>query len=80
MFACAKRDCSAPAEWEPTLVIVSPTEEIRVGVPVPVCTAHRRGLRQVLLEGGIPAVETLLAQRRVTLRTAALRLEFTALN
>ncbi len=54
MFACAKGDCSAPAEWEPTLVIVSPTEEIRVGVPVPVCTAHRRGLRQVLLEGGIP--------------------------
>ncbi len=80
MFACAKEGCSGPAEWEPTVVIAKETEEVRVGLPVAVCTAHRRGLRHVLPLGGIPALEPALAERGVDLHATVLRFEFTPLN
>ncbi len=80
MFTCATQGCQHLAEWEPAVVIVKSDEEVRVGVPAPVCTHHRRGLREVLLNHGIPAAETELAQRGFDLRSATFRIEFTALN
>lgn len=80
MFECTNEGCTAAAEWEPTLVIVQSDEEVRVGLPVTLCTPHRRGLRSILLEGGLPPAESALTERGVDLHATSFRIEFTSLH